>query len=323
MTVSEIMRFREKTVPLSIIISDDNTFRITTETSIKRLANSIQNVGLITPVILLQKSSKFNIISGFRRIAACRSLGWQNTAARIVDAGMAKLECVKIAITDNSLQRPLNLIEQSRSLDMLSAFFKDDVEMGNEASALGLPDNPSFINKLIKICHLPPSIQNNILSNTISLDMALELARLGEGVGVEFSDLFSHLKLSLNKQREIITLFKEIAIREDMSIMEIFRENWFQGIFINDDLDRIQKTQKIRSYLKERRYPALTETEKEFKEHVSKMKLGAGVKLIPPNNFEDVVYTLCLRFKNLVELKEHQAALDKIIQHPSMKKILR
>ena len=317
------MRSREKTVPLSRINSDDNTFHITTKTCINSLVNAIQNVGLITPPILLQKSSKFIIVSGFRRIAACKQLGWQNILSRVVDSGIKRLECIKLAIADNSFQRQLNLIEQSRSLYMLSPFYKDDIALGKEASALGLSENPSFIIKIKKIYHLPQSIQNSLLSNNVSLDMALELGRLEEDVGVKFADLFSKLKLSLNKQMEILTMFKEIAFREDISIFELLKESCFQGIVNNDDLDRNQKTQKIRSYLKQRRYPALTKAEKEFKEHVSNLKLGAGAKLIPPNNFESAVYTLCLQFKNLIELKERKAELDKIIKNPSMKKILR
>ncbi len=317
------MRFSEKNVALSRINSDDNTFQITTDTCVNSLADSIQKVGLIIPPILLKKSSKFIIVSGFRRIAACRQIGLQNVFSRVVDTQINKLECVKFAIIDNSFQRQLNLIEQSRSFYLLSLFFKDDIAIGKEASTLGLPVNPSFIKKIRKLYHFPQSIQHSIITNNISLDMALELERLEEGVGVDLADIFTDLKLSTNKQREIIFMLKEIALREDISILELFRESCFQEILNNDDLDRNQKTKKIRSCLKQRRYPALTKAEKEFKENVSNLKLGAFVKLNPPGNYDDSIYTLCLQFKNLIELKKRKVGLDKIIKNPSMDKILR
>ncbi len=78
--------------------------------------------------------------------------------------------------------------------------------------------------------------------------MAIELGMLDCDVGIAFANLFDDLKLSLNKQREIITLIKEIAIRDDVSIMEVLQESDFLEILNDNDLDRSQKSQKIRFY---------------------------------------------------------------------------
>jgi len=261
-------------------------------------------------------------VCGFRRIEACRRLGWTDVEARILDSDTKRLECIKYAITDNSLQRPLNLIEQSRSINMLYGFFKDVGALGKSLSVMGLPDNPSIIKKIKELYHLPKFVQSGILSNTISLAMALELGRLQLEAGECLAKLFQTLTLSLNKQREILSLVKEISLREDISILKVLENDNLQKILTHKNLDRNQKIREIRIYLKQRRFPFITAAEKEFEKHVKKLKLGSETKLIPPDNFEGTTYTLKLFFKNLIELKDRKASFDALIKNPSLNKIL-
>jgi len=316
------MRFKQKIVKLSLIDSNDDSFRITTQINIDHLMVSIDNVGVLNLPLLIEKNSGYKIVCGFRRIEACRRLGWTDVEARILDSDTKRLECIKYAITDNSLQRPLNLIEQSRSINMLYGFFKDVGALGKSLSVMGLPDNPSIIKKIKELYHLPKFVQSGILSNTISLAMALELGRLQLEAGECLAKLFQTLTLSLNKQREILSLVKEISLREDISILKVLENDNLQKILTHKNLDRNQKIREIRIYLKQRRFPFITAAEKEFEKHVKKLKLGSGTKLIPPDNFEGTTYTLKLFFKNLIELKDRKASFDALIKNPSLNKIL-
>jgi len=316
------MRFKQKIAKLSLIDSKDDSFRITTQINVDHLMDSINHVGMLNLPLLVEKETGYKIVCGFRRIEACRRLNRADVEARILESDTKKLECITYAITDNSLQRPLNLIEQSISINLLYPFFKDVSVLGKELSAMGLPDNPSIVNKIKELCHLPESVQNGILSNTISLAMALELGRLQQDDGVSFAKLFETLKLSLNKQKEILTIVKEISLREDIPILKVIKTDRVQKILSNEDLDRNQKIRKIRIYLKQRRFPVITAAEKEFENQLKKLKLGSGTKLIPPDNFEDSTYILKLFFKNLIQLKDRRAKIDELINNPSLRKIL-
>lgn len=316
------MRYKEKTVKLSQIDSKDDTFRITTEANIDDLMTSIKNVGLLNLPLLIKKNVTYTIVCGFRRIETCRRLGWSDLEARILASDTKGLECAKYAIIDNAFHRPLNLIEKSRAIEMLSVFIKDNSSLAKELPSLGLPENQAVTKKIKNLCHLSQPIQDSILSNTISLSMALELGKLTQDAGETFAKIFNLLKLSLNKQREIITLIKEIALREDVSIMDVLEDGNLQAILTNEDLDRNQKTRKIRIYLNQRRFPAVTNAQKKFEKHLNELKLGSGTKLIPPEHFEGTTYTLKLSFKNLIELKDRKTTIDAIIQNPSLKKIL-
>ena len=316
------MRCKQKIVKLSLIDSKDDSFRITTQTNVDHLMDSIHHVGMLNLPLLVEKETGYKIVCGFRRIEACRRLNRADLEVRILESHTKQLECITYAITDNSLQRPLNLIEQSISINLLFPFFKEVSVLGQELSAMGLPENPSIIKKIKELCHLPESIQNGILSNTISLAMALELGRLQQNAGEGFAKLFKTLKLSLNKQKEILTLVKEISLREDIPILKVIKNGRVQKILANKDLDRNQKIRKIRIYLKQRRFPVITAAEKEFESHLKKLKIGSETKLIPPDNFEGTTYILKLFFKNLTELKDRQSSIDALIKNPSLNKIL-
>jgi ParB family chromosome partitioning protein len=130
------------------------------------------------PVLISSNTEKYTIICGFQRIEAYRLMGRTEITARILPPETPPQACAKFAITDNALQRPLNLIETSRAVCLLSQFFKEPSLLATAASDLGLPVNPSLLRKIGKLCFLPQTIQDGILSDTISLAMALELGEL-------------------------------------------------------------------------------------------------------------------------------------------------
>ena len=316
------MCFKEKNVKLSEIDADDHSYRITTQETVDDLMDSIGHVGVLNLPLLLEKKSRCIILSGFRRIEACRRLDRPDVNARILDSDTKKLECARYAITDNAFQRPLNLIEKSRSIRMLSNCFSDPRRLSREISILGVPCHESMIPKIKDICSFSKPLQNSILSESISLPVALELHKMSKDVEDGFVELFSVLKLSVNKQREILMLIQEISLREDIPMVEILEGLHLKRILNDEDLDKNQKIRKIRSHLKQRRFPAITRAERGFEEHRQNLKLGAGIKLIPPDNFESPTYFLNFSFKDLKELKHLKKIFDALIKNPSLKKIL-
>ena len=117
-------------------------------------------------------------------------------------------------------------------------------------------------------------------------------------------------------------MVKEISLREDISILKVIENDNLQKILTNKNTDRNQKIREIRVYLKQWRFPVITAAEKEFKRQVKKLKLGSGIKLIPPENFESTIYTLIFTFNGFDDLQNRKATFDAIIKNPSIKKIL-
>lgn len=313
------MRTKKQVVALSSIDLQDETYRITTEIRIDDLDASIKAIGLINSPFLKKKNSTFIIVSGFRRISALKRLGTARIKARIVEEIP---HCILIAIADNSLQRPLNLIEQSRALSLLSSVFQDMNCFFKLASALGLPYNPKLVNKIKNVSLLPKFIQDSIISDTVSLSVALELGTFFLDDSQALVKLFSILGLGLNKQKELMILLKEISLREEISIHALLGEDPVKEILDSAELNRVQKDHKIRTYLRQRRYPSIAKTDQEFEILKTSLKLGKGIKIIPPKNFEGTEYTLSINFNTLTELNDCQRVFNQLLKNTSLKKFI-
>ena len=311
-----------QSIPLDRIDLQDDRYRITTRTDVTDLATSIEYDGLITPPLLLKKNSGYVIVSGFRRISACLKMEWHEILARVLKPDINTLDCLRLAIAENALQRPLNLIETARCLQKLSSFISDHKHLAESAASLGLPDNPTMVAKVKSLGLLPMPVQSSILADTIPLAMAIELESMEADRAIAFAQLFDQLKIGLNKQKEIVTLIKEISRREAISIQEVMNDKDFVEIMTHQDLDRGQKGRKLRTYLRQRRYPSIAAVEKKFEMRRQNLNLGNDIKLIPPKDFEATSYGLNLTFSNLEHLKALQARLNRIIQLPDLKKIL-
>lgn len=314
------MRFEKKNVPLASIDLCDHTFRITTEPHIDKLADSVRLLGLIHAPLLIERGQMHVVLSGFRRIQAVQYLGWPTVPARIADPETEKIECAQYAIADNLQQRQLNLIEVSRALNLLSEFLHEPEKLAKMAASLALPDNLALIKKIETLSRLPPFVQELIVAGVISLSMALDLEKISPEECIAFAGIFNELQLSLGKQREIFSLVKEIALREKKDSLAILAETDVSRILSDEDLGQTQKTSKIRTYLKQRRFPARAEAGKEFEAFKKKLPLRGNFELIPPADFEGTDYVIRLHFNSLDELKSHRAILADLVENEYFKK---
>jgi ParB family chromosome partitioning protein len=313
---------RYRTISAVDIDTEDLTFRITTRSDIEDLLGSIQKIGLIQPPVLIANSSGYTIVCGFRRIAACRKLGWARITARVFEKNVDRFKTAQLSIADNALQRSLNLVETSRALKLLDDFSPDNQQRREATEALGLPVSRSVVPAIKKICRLPLPVQEGILRETINLSMALELGGLQPATAGDLTRLFDQLKVGLNKQRELLLLLKEIAEREDTAIPQLIAEKPLQEILKTAEMDRALKRKKVRSYLRRRRFPAITKAETDYHKWVGQLKLGNNIHLIPPKDFEGNTFSMTLRFNNRQGLSDLNKKIEEIIQHPALGRIL-
>lgn len=317
------MDYKLRPVPLSSIRTTDVTYRITTGKNETELANAIKSAGVIVPPLLSQQSGRFIIISGFRRIGACSRIGLTEIEARLLKPETTVADCVKIAIMENAMQRPLNLIEQSRALTMLVDVADISGErLGIEAVKLGLPGNMELITKLLPLCRLPLELQASIISGRIQLAMASALSRLDIDACRALTEFFVRLGPGLNIQREILTHATEIAARDTLTVADIFSEEGLLEILRTEDLNRNQKINKVRDYLFRKRFPHIWRAEKRFHENVKRLDLGGEIRLMPPKHFESGSYLLKMNFRTQAELKRHCDKLEAMISHPALLEIL-
>jgi ParB family chromosome partitioning protein len=313
------MHFNEQSLSLESLHLRDTHYRITTSDAIDKLKNSIAALGVLNPPILRQKADGYRIVAGFRRIDACRLLGRRNIRARVLPTDIDNSTSVWVAIADNSLQRPLNLIETARALNLLAGVAADEMELSRQAAVLALPDNPSLMRKIMSLTTLPAGLQNRLAAGELAMAMALELKRLDSVTAESLGRLFADLKLGLNRQRELLSLLTEIARREEMTMSELLTDPAFRNLMSAPDLERSQKAGQLRSLLRRRRYPVMSAATAGFQDLVRHLNLGPGVQLVPPGNFEGTTYTLAITFDRLDQLRDRSLQIENLLRSQTLK----
>ncbi|VEN74618.1 conserved hypothetical protein [Candidatus Desulfarcum epimagneticum] len=321
------MRYSLKDVPAGRLDLKDRTFRVTEwegPEKARLLERSIETMGLLNPPAALPgDGGSWRIVCGFKRIEACRSLGIKEIRVRALSGKPDPLDLARWAIADNSFSRPLNLLERANAAALLFRSLKEagagEENLEKEAGALGLPGNSGVLADLQRVYFLPDSIKQKILSGRISLAMAVRLSALNREEAETFAEIFDTLRLGLNRQKEFLLLAKEIAIREDIGVRDVFSDPEFLDITGPEDgKDLPIQTKNARLYLQKRRFPALSKAREDFAENLKQLHLSAGASIAAPPFFEGNRYILHLPFSKKQDIREHQKTLDSLAENPAL-----
>jgi ParB-like chromosome segregation protein Spo0J len=315
--------YRSGLIELDRIDSAAPHYRITTTTDYDTLAASIAFAGLVNPPIVISKDSGVTVVSGHRRLAALSVLGAATAAVRYLPDDLPETTLIKIAITENTYQRRLNVVEQSRCYGLLSRHFKRIDHQQELLRQLGLPANSAYIKKVLPVTDMPDVIQSHLISGSLSIPIALKLRDLGKELSVRVADLFDYLKIGLNKQRELIQLADEIARRDERPFEEVLWDRSVRDILEDEHKDRGLKVREIRGHLRQSRYPTITIFKERFMRYRDELALPSKVELRPPADFEGADYELKVRFDEIDGLRKQLAKLLELVDQPELKAILK
>lgn len=318
------MQITADRIEINQIDLNDTTFKITTDISTDDLIESIKNVGLISPPILRYTADKrYIVVSGFRRVGACRSLGWQHIDARVVSETQSDLNPLKLAIAENCLNRQLNVIEQSVSISKLSVFFPDDISLSRESQKIGLNVNPKLLKKLRTINSVDNDLKEKISAGIIPFSIGLELSEMEQLEAIAISQIIEQLHLTLNHQKEIIRLAQEGARLNNVPVLDVIKDGNITDVINDPGIDRNQKIKRIRRYLKQIRYPEIVRFETNYLACLQRIKLPESIQLNPPADFEGNNFSMVLHFQDLKQFKTVNDRLNELQDHPDFAKILK
>ncbi|MBF0234400.1 MAG: ParB N-terminal domain-containing protein [Desulfamplus sp.] len=292
----------------------DETFKISSDNDISSLTGSIKSIGMINmPMVkqvkVNQIKDKYVVISGFKRIRAIKLIGITQIQAVVIESDDKFCSC--LAISDNAFQRELNIMEQVRGVRLLKHFISSDQEIiQNSLQIFNIKMNASLINMFDDIARMPESVHKLIENERLSINCAAKFKQYGYNNDLieVFVQLFSKIKTSLSKQKEIITNIHEIAARENISISELMESEELKNILNSSENDENRKGNLLRSALFNRRYPNLSKAKEQFTEKMkdlhSQGSLRSDIKLEPPVDFEGKDYTVSFKVSNLKEFRD-------------------
>jgi ParB family chromosome partitioning protein len=142
-------------LPIIDVVPNPNQPRIVfSKESIQELANTIQTHGLIQPIVVQKNGSKYELISGERRLRACKVAGFQKIPAIVKQ--VSSVESMEMALIENIQREDLNPIDEA------IAYRKISETTGQKITELAekVGKNRATISNLIRLLSLPEPVQN-------------------------------------------------------------------------------------------------------------------------------------------------------------------
>jgi len=160
--------FNQSSILLSKIKPNPNQPRKNfADKSLKQLAQSIDEKGLISPITLKKVDSKYIIVAGERRYRAHKLLNKKRILAYVIDADTPK-DVMYMALIENIQREDLNPIEEANGYKYLQENLQSSIT--EIAKTVG-KSRPAVSNAL-RLLQLPNQIQDSILKGEINAGQA-------------------------------------------------------------------------------------------------------------------------------------------------------
>lgn len=143
--------------------------------ALEELRKSILENGLIQPITVRKMESGYQLISGERRLKACRELGYKKIPAYIliVESDEAMLA---MALIENLQREKLNAIEVAMAYKRLM----EECNLTQEKIAEKVGKDRTTVANFMRLLKLPSEIQNSLIKEEISMGHARALINLPE-----------------------------------------------------------------------------------------------------------------------------------------------
>ncbi len=199
------------------------------EQALRELAESISLQGLIQPITVRKAGSRFQLISGERRLRASKLAGIVEIPAYVRTANDQQM--LEMALIENIQRENLNAIEVALSFQRMI----DECNLKQEELGDRVSKNRSTVTNYIRLLKLPPVIQASIRDNEVSMGHAKAILGLDD---VD-KQLFVHKEvidkgLSVRKTEELVREIQHSGKKKDKSGKEEAISFQFQKI--QDDL---------------------------------------------------------------------------------------
>ena len=153
------------TVPVDMISPNRQQPRqIFDEDTIRELADSIREQGIIQPLIVSELSGgRYELIAGERRLRAARLLGLEEVPV-IVKSNVDEEGLLTMALIENLQREDLNPIEEARALRELI----DQQEYSQEEVATKVGKSRTYVANSIRLLRLPQVMQDDLAAGRYS-----------------------------------------------------------------------------------------------------------------------------------------------------------
>ena len=168
------------------------------------LASSIRQSGLLEPILVRPRDTKFEIVAGHRRLMACRKNRFHEVPAIIKD--LSDEEAYIVALEENLQRKTLDPIEEAASFKRYVGKFGYG-SVSELARRIGKSEE--YVSHRILLLSLPPPVLEQVRRRLLTSSDAWEIARVKEpGLQEAIANAAISNGSSVKKIREVANLAK-------------------------------------------------------------------------------------------------------------------
>jgi ParB/RepB/Spo0J family partition protein len=312
-------------IPLQQIDLSDNTFSVNYLPDLQRLRSSIEEEGLIQPVLLRQKKDHYQIICGFRRISVMKEVGKSEIESRVFDEDERdEFQLFSLSLHENLTTRGFNAVEKAIALDKLIHYFKIDpaAVIQTFLPFFSLEPNEKILHTYLSLARMEDEIKTYVLKEEVSRTNIRRLSTLTPDNRMAVLSLIAPLKLGENRLREVLTLLEEIARRNQCEGKDIVQRPEVQEFLSQKELTPSQKTERIKKVLTDFRYPKLNQLEKAFEKKRKSLNLPSQTSLQHPPFFEGRRFKVEFQFETMAEYRTILESLSNLLDKKEFEEII-
>lgn len=171
--------------------------------SLKELADSIKENGIINPIVVRKLSDqKYEILAGERRFRAAEKAGLTTVPVTIIDADDKK--ALTIGLIENLQREDLNVLETAEGINRLITEFR----FSHEEVARAVGRSRSAVSNLIRLLNLPDFVQELIRKDQLQMGHARALLSLDEDQQAEVANIIIEKDLSVRQTESLVNALK-------------------------------------------------------------------------------------------------------------------
>jgi ParB family chromosome partitioning protein len=194
-------------IPIDKIVPNPYQPRVEFDSkTLDELKHSILNNGLIQPITVRRGSEgNYELISGERRLRACREIGYKTIPAYIFQVD-TKEAMLALALIENIQRDKLNAIEVAHAYKRLI----DECNLSQEDVSEKVGKDRSTITNSLRLLKLPQEIQQSLIKDEITAGHARALINLyDENLQLQILQKIKKNNLSVRKVEQVVRKISE------------------------------------------------------------------------------------------------------------------
>ncbi len=172
---------------------------------IKELMESIRTKGVLEPILVRSKGSRFEIIAGERRYLASKNLGLKEIPC--LEMEVSDQEAMEISLIENLQRKDLDIFEEADGLKALADLY--DYSHQEIASKIG--KSRSTITEILSVSRIPGPLREKIKNAGLSSrSTIIEIAKIDDPITMNKAvDAIIERNLTRSDTRDLTKLIKE------------------------------------------------------------------------------------------------------------------